>query len=162
MKIRKYICFAVTAAMMAACSAGHHDKCPATDSDNDATTDDTETTEVVADTAGIVPPIEVTEIEPDDAAGEERDNDAAAEDAAEVASAEIDAVLDDYEATVDKLVSLSKKVKDGDLSAAADLAAYMEKYQHTADRLGRYGSEMSSAQAARMAKIANKALKAAQ
>ncbi|MBO7194067.1 MAG: hypothetical protein J6V47_07270 [Bacteroidaceae bacterium] len=77
------------------------------------------------------------------------------------AADEWDDILKEYEAYVDKYIACMKKAKAGDLSAMADLAELMEKAEKISAKLEKAEDEMSTAQAARYAKISAKLAEAA-
>lgn len=78
------------------------------------------------------------------------------------AADEWDDILDDYEAYVNKYIACMKKANAGDMSALADLASLMEKAEKLSSKLEKAEDDMSSAQAARYAKITAKLAKAVQ
>lgn len=67
-----------------------------------------------------------------------------------------DEILDEYESYCTKLATYAKKVKAGDISAAAEYASILESAQSLQEKLDDASSELSAAQAARLAKIAAK------
>ena len=67
-----------------------------------------------------------------------------------------DSVLDEYEKYCNKLASMSKKVMAGDLSAMGEYSSALEQAQSLSDKLENAQGEMTSAQIARLNKIAAK------
>lgn len=90
------------------------------------------------------------------------------EDTSEVAEASTssdnnwDSILDEYESYVTKLASINKKAKSGDASAAAELASASADCISLSDKLANAKGSMTSAQAARYARIQAKYVKAMQ
>ena len=76
--------------------------------------------------------------------------------AAPASSTDWDKVLDSYEQYVNKYIAVYKKVQAGDMSAYAQMASLMEKYQKLAEQLENAQDEMTSAQVARYLKITQK------
>lgn len=76
-------------------------------------------------------------------------------------SADWDSMLDSYEQYVDKYISLAKKANNGDMSAMAELAEFMQKSQDLSDKMDKAQGEMSASQWARYLKITTKMSKAA-
>ena len=72
-----------------------------------------------------------------------------------------DKILDEYEKYVDKTVALYKKAQAGDISAMTEYASLLESAQSLQEKLENAGSDLSTAQAARLSKIAAKMAKAA-
>ena len=68
-------------------------------------------------------------------------------------STDINAWLDKYEKAMDKYSSLVKKANNGDLSAVADMASYLEEVNDLYNDLENVKGDMTPAQSARLAKI---------
>lgn len=73
-----------------------------------------------------------------------------------------DKVLDAYERYVDKYIVLMKKANNGDASAMAEYVQFQNEAQNLNNKLARAKSDLSASQLARMNRINNKMLKAAQ
>ena len=73
-----------------------------------------------------------------------------------------DSLLDSYEEYVDMYVSLLKKASSGDLSAVSEYADYLNKAQEFSKKLENSTDEMTVSQVARLSKITQKMLQAAQ
>ena len=71
-------------------------------------------------------------------------------------SSDWDSVLDEYEKYVNKYISYTKKIANGDMSAMGDLASLLDSIQKFEDKLENVTSELSSAQASRYARISSK------
>lgn len=65
-------------------------------------------------------------------------------------------ILDSYEKYVNQYIVVYKKVAAGDMSAYAEMAGLMAKYQKLAEQLEGAKDEMTSAQIARYMKITQK------
>ena len=72
-----------------------------------------------------------------------------------------DKLLDEYEEFIDKAMACAKKVKEGDISAMAEYASLLESAESLQKKLENAGSNLSTAQAARLNKIAAKMAQAA-
>ena len=75
-------------------------------------------------------------------------------------SADWDSMLDSYEQYVDKYVALVKKAANGDMSAIAEYAGFMQKAQELSDKMDGAEGDMSASQWARYMKITSKMSKA--
>ena len=87
------------------------------------------------------------------------DDDTTDDDATAVASSSSnnwDSVLDEYEQYCTKLASMSKKVMSGDMSVMAEYSSTLEQAQSLAEKLENAEGDMTSAQVARLNKIAAK------
>ena len=73
-----------------------------------------------------------------------------------------DSLLDSYEEYVDMYISLLKKASAGDLSAVSEYADYLNKAQEFSKKLENSTDEMTVSQVARLSKITQKMLQAAQ
>lgn len=71
-----------------------------------------------------------------------------------------DKLLDEYEQFVNKYISTMKKAQNGDMSAYADLATIAAKAEKLQAKLEKAEDDMTTAQAARYAKITEKMTKA--
>lgn len=71
-----------------------------------------------------------------------------------------DSILDSYEKYVDKYLVIYKKVLNGDMTAAAEMTSMLEKAQDLQNKLENAGSELTTSQAARLAKINSKLMEA--
>ncbi|MDE6038452.1 MAG: hypothetical protein K2F75_00515 [Paramuribaculum sp.] len=76
--------------------------------------------------------------------------------AAPAASNDWDKVLDEYEDYSNKVSSLSKKVMAGDMSAMTEYTSLLEKAESLSNKLEKAEDEMTTAQVARLNKIAQK------
>lgn len=81
---------------------------------------------------------------------------AAAPTYSEASATDWDSVLNDYEKFVDKYIAVYKKVQAGDMSAYSDMASLLDKANKLQAKLEKASDELTSAQAARFAKIAKK------
>lgn len=75
---------------------------------------------------------------------------------APAASNDWDKVLDEYEDYCNKVSSLSKKVMAGDMSAMTEYTSLLEKAESLSNKLEKAENEMTTAQVARLNKIAQK------
>ena len=75
---------------------------------------------------------------------------------APAASNDWDKVLDEYEDYCNKVSSLSKKVMAGDMSAMTEYTSLLEKAESLSNKLEKAEDEMTTAQVARLNKIAQK------
>ena len=73
-----------------------------------------------------------------------------------------DSLLDSYEEYVDMYISLLKKASDGDLSAMSEYTDYLNKAEEFGKKLENSTDEMTVSQVARLSKITQKMLQAAQ
>lgn len=73
-----------------------------------------------------------------------------------------DEILDAYEKCVNRIVSVSKKTKAGDMSAMSEYTELAEEYQELADKCQGAKSNMTAAQLERYQKITNKYVKGIQ
>ena len=71
-------------------------------------------------------------------------------------SSDWDSVLDSYEKYVNKLVSVSKKISNGNPSAIAEYTSLVSEAQELSEKLSGAESEMTSAQQARYLRITSK------
>lgn len=71
-------------------------------------------------------------------------------------SNEWDSILDEYESYVNKLISISKKAKQGDATAIAEMAEVSSDCVELSDKISNAKSDMTSAQSARYIRIQNK------
>lgn len=71
-------------------------------------------------------------------------------------SGSADAVLDDYEDCVEKYIDIVENLKDGDFSATADLAEYLEDVQRLSEETEKVKGEFSSEQLDRFNEITMK------
>lgn len=83
------------------------------------------------------------------------------EQTAQKSSSDWNKVLDSYESYVNQYIAVLKKVTAGDMSAYADMASLMEKYEELASQLEDAEDDLTPAQAARYTKITNKLASAA-
>lgn len=97
---------------------------------------------------------------PSDGEGEMVEVEETEEVSASDANVDVDALLNKYEATVNKLIELYGKIKDGDYAAAAQVATMTSDIQTLVSELDAAKTHMSAAQLKRMADIAQKALDA--
>ena len=67
-----------------------------------------------------------------------------------------DAVLDDYEKTIDQMIVMQRKAKTGDKSALAEMASLTQTYQDLNAKLENAKNEMSESQVKRFLKILEK------
>lgn len=81
------------------------------------------------------------------------DSDAEVTSDSKTSSTDINAWLDKYEKAMDKYVSLVKKANNGDMSAMMDMASYLDQVNELYEDLENVQSDMTPAQAARLAKI---------
>lgn len=72
-----------------------------------------------------------------------------------------DSTLDEYESFVDQYIKFYKKAQSGDMSAMSEYAECLEKAQSLQSKLENAKSDLTPAQAARLAKIGAKLAKAA-
>lgn len=72
-----------------------------------------------------------------------------------------DQLLDEYEEYVNDLISLTKKVKNGDPSAIADYTSVLNDCQSLSNKMAKAKSNLTSAQLKRLNQIANKYAKLA-
>lgn len=155
--MKKLFLFGAVAAMCLT-SCGNKDKADTTtEENNDAVTatDDAKDLMESVDTPDLdLGSAEVEEVEVE-------------EDAAPVAEEtsssdnDIDELLSSYESYVTKYVSIAKKAKAGDMSALTEYASLAEEAQDLNEKLNNVKSQMTSSQAAKFAKIAQKAATAA-
>ncbi len=71
-----------------------------------------------------------------------------------------DSILDSYEKYVDKYCVIYKKVQNGDMAAAAEMASMLEKAQELQNKLENAESELTPSQATRLTKINSKLIEA--
>ncbi len=74
----------------------------------------------------------------------------------------IDATIASYEKFVNKYIACVKKVKGGDMTAAVELAKLAKQAEDIQKKLEKQADEMTEAQAAKLVKLSEKMLKAAQ
>lgn len=133
-------------------------------SKNEAAKEDVNAIEEMAEEApgeeAVVDDYDFQEI-PSDGEGEMVEVEETEEVSASDADVDVDALLDKYEATVNKLVDVTKKVKNGDYAAAAQLATITSEIQTLAGELDAAKTHMTVAQVKRMADIAQKVYDAA-
>ena len=148
MKTVKLTFIAAAALLMASCSSSKNE-----DSNNDTAVIE-QTDDTVALPAG---EMEVTEVE--EVATAENDDEAEAT-SSKSSSADVDKLLDEYESYMNQTIKLVKKAQNGDMSAMTEYASLLEKAQSLQEKLEDFKGEMTSAQAARLTKIAAKASQA--
>lgn len=145
MKAIKYLC--LSAAVFALTSCGG-DKKTSDDSQNEETTSESYMPDSIAsnesETIAEEKVAEVTETaEP-------------AEEKSSSSKENWDKILDEYESYCNKLAALSKKAMSGDMSAMTEYASLMEQAESLGNKLENAESDMTTAQIARLNKIASK------
>ncbi|MBD5287763.1 MAG: hypothetical protein HDS28_01620 [Bacteroides sp.] len=143
MKTIKYLCISATVFALTSCGG---DK-KTDDSSSDETVSESympDSVSTVADTVAVTEVAEVVEAE------------APVEEKKTSSSENWDKILDEYESYCNKLASLSKKVMGGDMSAMTEYASLVEQAESLGNKLENAENEMTTAQIARMNKIAAK------